>query len=76
MARDADRKFLNRYFRSVFNKLEADALLFNRRLPHESLKGCENEQALADVLRSFLPSKYGVEVNALIIDRDGCVSRQ
>lgn len=76
MARDADRKFLNRYFRSVFNKLEADALLFNRRLPHEGLKGSENEQALADVLRSFLPSRYGLEVNALVIDRDGDVSRQ
>lgn len=76
MAREADRKFLNRYFRSVFNKLEADALLFNRRLPHEGLKGSENEQALADVLRSFLPPKYGVEVNALVIDREGGVSRQ
>src|SRR4030042_2832060 len=76
MARDADRKFLNRYFRSVYNKLEADALLFNRRLPHEGLKGSENEQALADILRDFLPSRYGVEVNALVIDRDGAVSRQ
>lgn len=76
MARDADRKFLNRYFRSVYNKLEADALLFNRRLPHEGLKGSENEQALADVLRSFLPSRYGIEVNALVIDREGAVSRQ
>lgn len=76
MTKDADRKFLNRYFRSVYNKLEADALLFNRRLPHEGLKGSENEQALADVLRSFLPSRYGIEVNALVIDREGAVSRQ
>lgn len=76
MERDADRKFLNRYFRSVYNKLEADALLFNRHLPHEGLKGSENERALADILRDFLPSRYGVEANALIIDRDGAVSRQ
>ena len=67
---------MNRYFRSVYNKLEADALLFNRRLPHEGLKGSENEQALANILRDFLPARYGVEVNALIIDRDGAVSRQ
>lgn len=76
MSRENDRKFLNRYFRSVYNKLEADALLFNRRLPHEGLKGSENEQALADILRNFLPSCYGVEANGLIIDRDGAVSRQ
>jgi hypothetical protein len=76
MARNADRRFLNRYFRSVYNKLEADALLFNRRLPHEGLKGSENEQALAGILRDFLPSRCGVESNALIIDREGAVSRQ
>jgi len=76
MPRNSDRKFLNRYFQSVYNKLEADALLFNRRLPHEGLKGSENEQALADILRDFLPLRYGIEVNALIIDREGAVSRQ
>lgn len=76
MGSTADRKFLNRYFRAIYNKLEADALLFNRRLPHEGLKGSENEKALADVIRDFLPPRYGVEENALIIDRHGGVSRQ
>ncbi len=76
MNKTPDNKFLNRYFRSVYNKLEADALLFNRRLPHEGLKGSENEKALADILRDFLPSKYGVESNVLVIDRNGENSRQ
>lgn len=76
MNRQPDKKFLNRFFRSVYNKLEADALLFNRRLPHEGLKGSENEKALADVLRDFLPTTYGVESNVLIIDRNGISSRQ
>jgi len=76
MNRAQHGKLLNTYFRSVYNKLEADALLFNRRLPHEGLKGSENEQALAAVLRDFLPERYGVEANALVIDRDGLVSRQ
>jgi hypothetical protein len=67
---------LNTYFKSVYKKLEADALLCNRRLPHEGLKGSENEQALATVIRGFLPERYGVEVNVLVIDRDGLVSRQ
>ena len=60
MNRAEHGKLLNTYFRSVYNKLEADALLFNRRLPHEGLKGSENEQALAAVLRDFLPGGYGV----------------
>jgi hypothetical protein len=76
MSGENDRKFLSRFFQTVYNKLEADALLFNRHLPHEGLKGSENEQALADVLRNFLPSRYGVEANGLIIDRNGAVSRQ
>lgn len=73
---DEDRNFLDHYFASVYSKLEADALLFNRELPHNGLKGSENENALAAVIRGFLPSKYGVEVNALVIDRLGKVSKQ
>ena len=68
--------FLDHYFASIYNKLEADALLFNRSLPHAGLVGAENENAIADVIRQFLPPKFGVEVNALVIDRFGKVSRQ
>jgi hypothetical protein len=71
-----ERNFLDHYFASVYNKLEADALLFNRQLPHAGLMGAENENALAEVLRQFLPEKFGIEVNALVIDRFGRVSRQ
>ena len=76
MKKLSDKKFLNRYFQTVYNKLEADSLLFNRRIPNESLKGSENEKVLAEVLRDFLPIRYGVESNVLIIDRNGEVSRQ
>jgi hypothetical protein len=71
-----DRNFLDHYFASVYNKIEADALLFNRELPHTGLVGSENENAIAEVIRQFLPPRYGVEVNALVIDRFGKVSRQ
>src|SRR5690349_3132054 len=68
--------FLDHYFGSVYNKLEADALLFNRRLPHAGLAGAENENALATLLRDFLPPRFGVEVSGIVIDRHGCESRQ
>ncbi len=71
-----DRNFLDHYFSSIYNKLEADALLFNRKLPHAGLVGSENEIAIADVLREFLPPRFGIEVNALVIDRHGRVSKQ
>ena len=70
-----DCNFLDHYFSSVYSKLEADALLFKRELPHSGLVGSENENAIADVIRRFLPIKYGVEVNALVIDRFGKASR-
>ena len=38
--------------------------------------GSENETAIADVIREFLPNRYGVEVNALVIDRHGACSKQ
>jgi hypothetical protein len=71
-----DRNFLDHYFASVYNKLEADVLSFNRKLPHAGLVGSENENAIADVIRQFLPPKFGVDVNALVIDRFGKVSKQ
>jgi len=72
----ADRNFLDHYFTSVYNKLEAEALLFNRKLPHAGLVGTENENAMAAIIRDLLPPRFGVESNALIIDRFGKVSRQ
>tara|TARA_A100001391_G_scaffold55448_1_gene33964 strand:+ start:1639 stop:2484 length:846 start_codon:yes stop_codon:yes gene_type:complete len=68
--------FLDHYFLSIYNKLEADALLFNRRIPHSGLAGSENESAVADVIRTFLPEKYGIEVGGILIDRHGNVSKQ
>jgi hypothetical protein len=70
------RNFLDHYFLSVYNKLEADALLFNRKLPHAGMAGTENEAALASVIRDFLPPQFGVESPGLVIDRHGGVSKQ
>lgn len=70
------RNLLDHYFASVYNKLEADALLFNRRLPHAGLVGSQNEQALGSLIREFLPPQFGVEVDAIVIDRFGSTSRQ
>jgi hypothetical protein len=71
-----ERNFLDHYFLSIYNKLEADALLFNRKLPHAGLVGAENEKALAELLRLFLPPRFGVENSGIIIDRHGGESRQ
>ena len=70
------RNFLDHYFASIYNKLEADALLFNRKLPHTGIVGSENELAIAEVLRTFLPQQFGIDVNALIIDRFGRASKE
>jgi len=68
--------FLDHYFLSIYNKLEADALLFNRKLPHAGLVGSENEKALAELLRLFLPPRFGVENSGIVIDRHGGESKQ
>lgn len=72
----SDRMFLDRYFRSIHDKLDADALLYNRKIPHTGLSGSENEQVIGSAIRDFLPPRFGVEVGALVIDRHGNVSKQ
>jgi hypothetical protein len=71
-----ERNFLDHYFASIHNKLEADALLFNRQLPHAGLVGSGNEQAIATVIREFLPVRFGIDVNAMVIDRFGRTSKE
>src|ERR1051325_1396847 len=71
-----ERNFLDHYFLSVHTKLEADAVLFNRKLPHAALAGSENEIALSSLIRDFLPSRFGVETSGIVIDRFGNESRQ
>jgi len=71
-----DMNFLDHYFANIYLKLEADALLFNRKIPHAGLVGSENEQALGTLLRDFLPQRFGVEVGAIIIDKHGRTSKQ
>lgn len=73
---DSEPNFLQAYFLNVYRKLEADALLYNRRLPHRGLAGAENEHALAGILRDFLPPQYGIETSGIVIDRHGRRSRQ
>jgi hypothetical protein len=71
-----DTNLLDAYFANIYLKLEADALLFNRKLPHSGLVGSENERALGTLLREFLPPRFGVEIGALIIDKHGKSSKQ
>lgn len=72
----APRDFLGKYFQAMLDRLVADTLLYNRELPHRGLVGALNETAIADVLRDFIPSRFGVEENALIIDQHGGQSRE
>jgi hypothetical protein len=72
----SERNFLDHYFLSIYNKLEADAVLFNRKLPHMGLMGSENELALATLIRDFLPPRFGIETSGIVIDRFGNESKQ
>jgi hypothetical protein len=71
-----ERDFLNDYFISTYNKLEADAMIYNRKLPHSGMIGTENEKALVELLEDFLPSKYGIENSGIVIDKYGNASKQ
>ena len=68
--------FLDHYFLSVYRKLEADALLFNKKIPHAVTSGAENESVIANILRDFLPPKFGIEIGGLVIDKHGKISKQ
>ncbi|MEZ7195382.1 DUF6602 domain-containing protein [Pseudodesulfovibrio karagichevae] len=64
------------YFVSVYEKLQSDYLFHKKAIKHSGTRGTENEKALAGVIREFLPAKFGVDTDSMLVDRHGKMSRQ
>lgn len=57
----------NNIYKVFQNKVD----ILNNLYSHPVVKGSQNEKALAYFLKSFLPSKYDVKRNIILLDRDG-----
>lgn len=68
-------ELVERYWRGVVQRLQAEVDVFASIVEHRGEQGRENEQALARMLTSLVPQRFGLGTG-LVIDRSNRFSRQ
>lgn len=61
----------NVIWNNIYKEFQNRVNILNNLYSHPGVKGSQNEKALAYFLKSFLPSKYEVKRNIILLDRDG-----
>lgn len=70
-----DNSILKQYYKGLVEQINSEVQLINNVFHHNGLKGEGNENMLRDLLKKFIPKKYGIG-SGLIIDKNGNQSRQ
>lgn len=60
----------------IYERFEKEVANLNNLLSHQALKGGENEKTFKEFCRTFLPGKYTIETNKVLLDRDGIESTE
>jgi hypothetical protein len=71
MGKDVIRK----YYQGIMDQIRTEVDLINSNFHHNGLKGEGNENKLRDIIKKFIPERYGVDTG-IVIDRDGNQSKQ
>lgn len=66
---------LSEYYHGIVGQIQAEVEYINALFEHQGLKGSGNELKLVNMLKKFIPKKYGIGTG-VIIDREGNQSRQ
>lgn len=70
-----EQDILSQYYKGILGQLNSEVQLINRLFKHNGLKGDGNETAIRDLIKQFIPNKYGVGTG-IIIDKNRNQSRQ
>ena len=66
---------ISSYYQGILQQVRSEVDLINSLFKHQGIKGEGNEAALRELLRRFIPKKYGVGTG-VIIDKEGNCSQQ
>lgn len=70
-----ENNILSQYYKGILAQLNSEVQLINRLFSHNGIKGEGNESAIRDLLKKFIPKKYGIS-SGIVIDRNGNQSKQ
>lgn len=66
---------ISQYYQGIVQQLRSEVDSINNLFHHQGVKGDGNEDALRELLKKFIPKRFGVGTG-VVIDRDGNQSRQ
>ena len=66
---------MDSYYQAIMARVEPEVHAINTLFEHQGVKGGGNEAVLIDLLRDFLPKKYGIGTG-VVVDKTGAQSKQ
>lgn len=66
---------IEEYYRGIYQQIRGEVNFINSLFQHQGVKGEGNETLLRDLLRRFIPQRYGIGTG-IVIDRFGKQSKQ
>lgn len=64
-----------KYYQGIYNQIQSEVEFINELIHHQGLKGEGNESIIRDLIKRFIPKKYGIGTG-IVIDRNGNSSKQ
>lgn len=69
------KEILENYYKGIYDRVQTEVNSINSLFLHQGVKGEGNENVLRNLLKKFIPKRYGVDTG-IIIDKDGNSSKQ
>lgn len=68
-------KIFEDYYKGIHGKLQSEINYINSIFDHQPTKGAANERLLRELIKKFIPSRFGVGTG-VVIDKKGNQSKQ
>ena len=69
------KEVIRKYYQGIMDQIHIEVDLINSNFHHNGLKGEGNENKIREIIKKFIPERYGVDTG-VVIDRDGNQSKQ
>lgn len=66
---------IEKYYKGIYRQIQSEVEFINDLFIHQGLKGEGNETLIRELLKRFIPKKYGIGTG-IVIDRNGKSSKQ
>jgi hypothetical protein len=66
---------ISKYYQGIYNQIQSEVEFINDLILHQGIKGEGNEAIIRELIKKFIPKKYGVS-SGIVVDKNGNSSKQ